>query len=126
MEFGTLGAAFRARRAELGMEQREAAARIGVSVASYRGWEVNRREPTVSSLPGAIGFLGRDWRPIAATFGAELQRARTAAGLSLKGLARELRLDWTTLRRWEAGSSEPSTMLRGRVDEWLRGAAIEA
>ena len=119
VEAGTLGAQFRARRAELGIGQAEAAVRIGVSAATYRGWEVNRREPTVRSLPGAINFLGRDWRAIPATFGGRIRILRTRNGLSIRALAQALKIDPTTLRRWEDGSGPPSANLRTRVDAWL-------
>jgi len=98
VETGTLGAAFGARRAE---SSREAASWIGVSVATYRGWEVNRSVPAVKHLPGVIAFLGYDWRPPATTSSMALRRTRTAKGLALKALARELHIEWTTLRRWK-------------------------
>ena len=53
-----LGAAFRVRRWSRGLEQREAAAEIGVSIATYRGWETNRYEPDLRHVPAAIRFLG--------------------------------------------------------------------
>jgi transcriptional regulator with XRE-family HTH domain len=65
---GTLGAAFRERRWSRGLQQREAAEEIGVSVATYRGWEVNRSVPTVKHLPDAIAFLGFDWRDSSDSF----------------------------------------------------------
>ena len=59
---GTLGAAFRERRWALGLDQKEVACEIGVSVDTYRGWETNRTTPALIHLPAAIAFLGYDWR----------------------------------------------------------------
>lgn len=41
---GTLGAAFRTRRWSRGLDQKQAAEEIGVSVKTYAGWETNCQE----------------------------------------------------------------------------------
>jgi transcriptional regulator with XRE-family HTH domain len=54
----TLGDHLRKRRLDLGLLQREAAARIGCSVSAVNNWERNRTQPRVSLVPAIIAFLG--------------------------------------------------------------------
>jgi DNA-binding XRE family transcriptional regulator len=117
---GTLGAAFRERRWSRGLEQWQAAKEIGVSTATYRNWEVNRAAPTVKHLPGAIAFLGYDWRGSGETFGARVRIVRTERGLSIRAAAAEIGIDPTTLRRCEIGAGALPRSMRARIDSWSR------
>ena len=117
---GTLGAAFRERRWSRGLEQWEAAAAIGVTPATYRNWEMNRTIPMVKHLPGAIVFLGSDWRNGPTTFGERLRATRTRRGLSITEAAAQLGVDPTTLRRWEIDTGTPSSALQPLINAWLR------
>lgn len=119
MPEGTLGAAFRERRWSRGLEQWQAAAEIGVSVATYRNWEVNRASPAVKHLPRAIAFLGHDWRDSAETFGARVRAVRTARGLSLRGAAVEIGIDPTTLRHCETDQGTMLRSVKARIASWL-------
>src|SRR3990170_6866938 len=105
---GTLGAAFRVRRWSRGVDQKQAAQEIGVSVKTYCGWETNRSEPDLSNIPAAIRFLGFDWRPQSVILGERIRRARTAAGLSIKALAAVVGLDPSTVGECETGLRKPS------------------
>jgi transcriptional regulator with XRE-family HTH domain len=116
---GTLGAAFRERRWSHGLQQWEAAKEIGVGVAAYRNWEVNRSVPTVKHLPGAIAFLGYDWRTSNGTFGDRVRTARTGRGLSIRKLAAEIGVDASTVARWETNEGMPSAALRPIINAWL-------
>jgi transcriptional regulator with XRE-family HTH domain len=116
---GTLGAAFRAQRCVRRMDQRQAAQEIGVSVATYRNWELNRTSPDLRHVPAAIRFLGRDWRSFGDGIGDQLRRARTAAGLSIKALSTILDSDESAICRWEAGISAPSRRSLSKVRSWL-------
>jgi DNA-binding transcriptional regulator YiaG len=120
---GTLGAAFRERRWSRCLEQWQAAKEIGVSTATYRNWEVNRSVPTVKHLPGAITFLGYDWRLSDGTFGDRVRNARTGRGLSIRQLAAALGVDPSTLARWEANDGMPSAALRPIIHVWLTANA---
>lgn len=121
---GTLGAAFRERRWSRRLEQWQAAAEIGVSTATYRNWEVNRSVPAVKHLPGAIAFLGRDWREPYGSFGARIRATRTERGLSIPEAAGEIGIDPTTLRRWEVEVGQPSLSLRPLLASWLAGSRL--
>jgi transcriptional regulator with XRE-family HTH domain len=119
----TLGATFRERRWSRGFEQREAAAEIGVPVATYRRWEVNQAVPTLKYLPSAIAFLGYDWRPAPRSFGESLRIRRTRLGWSLRELARRAGVDWSTIRAWECGEQRPTRRLLAAVEGALAMAA---
>lgn len=119
---GTLGATFRARRWSRGLEQREAARQIGVSVATYCGWETNRRRPDLRHVPAAIRFLGFDWRQFGPSLGDRIRHARTAAGMSIGELAAIFRVDPTTLRAWEVGVHVP-TAHADLIARWLAARA---
>jgi transcriptional regulator with XRE-family HTH domain len=57
-ELRTLGDHLRKRRLDLGLLQREAAARIGCSVSAVSNWETNRTQPRVTQVPAIVAFLG--------------------------------------------------------------------
>jgi len=92
---------------------------IGVSVATYRGWETNRTAPALIHVPAAIAFLGYDWRESDGTLGGRLRLARTAHGLTIRELAAHLGVDPSTLRDWEANVHVPSDRHRAEVNKWL-------
>ncbi|MGZ5449708.1 MAG: helix-turn-helix domain-containing protein [Thermoanaerobaculia bacterium] len=116
---GTLGAAFRSRRWSRGLDQKEAAEEIGVSVNAYSGWETNRREPDLRNMPAAVRFLGSDWRPQGASLGDRIRGARTAAGLSIKQLSALLKTDPSTVGGWESDRQAPSRRSTAKLEEWL-------
>jgi DNA-binding transcriptional regulator YiaG len=101
------------------MEQREMAAEIGVSAATYGGWETNRRRPNLRHVPAVIRFLGFDWREPDPSLGDRIRHARTAVGLSIRELAETLTTDPATVRGWEVGLHTPSPKSLARIDHWL-------
>jgi DNA-binding transcriptional regulator YiaG len=121
----TLGGKFRERRWQLGLEQHEAADKIGVSLAAYRSWETNRQKPDLRNVPAAIRFVGFDWRIQGASLGDQIRHARTAAGLSLRQLATQFGADPTTVREWEVGLHMPSKKWLVKVRVWLRSATAD-
>jgi len=118
---GTLGAAFRARRRTLGLQQREVAEQLGVSSATYRGWEANRTKPSLKHLPQAVAFLGYDWRATSTSFAESLRLKRTRLGWSLRDLARRAGVDLTTVRTWERDERRPTSRALAAVEEALAG-----
>lgn len=92
---------------ELGLLQREVGQRIGASVATVWLWESNRVEPELKWMPAILDFLGYDPTPAAQTLGQRLVRHRTRLGWTQRRLAQALRVDQTTLARWETGKRAP-------------------
>jgi DNA-binding XRE family transcriptional regulator len=114
-----LGEHLRKLRLELGLLQRDVAQRIGACVASVGLWEGGRVEPEIKWIPAILSFIGRDVRPKPSTLSAQLISFRTGRGWCQKRLAAELRVDPTTLSRWERGKRLPLGIYAQRVDELL-------
>lgn len=104
---------------DLGLTQGAVATKIGVIEASVWNWEDGRVEPELRYLPAILAFLGGDPRPEPKTMGARLVRFRTARGWSQKRLAEELKVDPSTLARWERGEIQPRGAFRERVSVLL-------
>jgi transcriptional regulator with XRE-family HTH domain len=77
----TIGRALRTRRAELGLDQRDAAARIGMSRTTFSSYERDTQRPSVDVLPAIADFLGISIDDVLQLFGASaIAAARTALG----------------------------------------------
>ncbi len=60
MELRTLGDHIRKRRLDLGLLQRDVAARIGSDTSSVTNWEKGHTEPENRFLPAILELLGYD------------------------------------------------------------------
>jgi transcriptional regulator with XRE-family HTH domain len=77
----TIGKALRTRRAQLGFDQREAAARIGMSRTTFSSYERDTQRPSVDVLPAIAGFLDISIDDVLVLFGASaIAAARSALG----------------------------------------------
>lgn len=85
-----LGDHIRARRIDLGLFQKEAAARIGVDHATVTNWELGNAEPEERFLPALIRFLEHNPLPAANGPGEQVRRTRLTRGLSISALAKPL------------------------------------
>ncbi|MGC2176054.1 MAG: helix-turn-helix domain-containing protein [Acidimicrobiales bacterium] len=89
MSDNTIGRALRTRRALLGLDQRDAATRIGMSRTTYSSYERDTQRPSVDVLPAIADFLEISVDEVLVLFGASaIAAARTALGrLSSSGKA---------------------------------------
>ena len=112
------------RRLDLGLRQRDVARALGVTEASVCHWEKGRTVPALRFVPRIVSFLGYapDDSPPQG-LGQRIVTKRRLMGLSQKALARRLRIDPTTLARWERGEGRPSRKLVGRIHAFLDGQA---
>src|SRR4030095_2778598 len=120
----TLGDHIRLRRLDLGLLQREAAVRIGVSEALIYNWERNRASPQGHQLPGVIRFLGYDPHRAPRSFSERLTAIRRTLGLSQKAMAERLGIDTGTLRNCESGRRSPSKRLQQKIGYFLSSRDI--
>ncbi len=109
---------------ELGLLQRAVAKRIGVDVTTIRNWELGHTEPAIHEMPRIVDFLGFVPHPAPWSFGERVALARRLLGLSRDALAKRLRVDPSTVWRWENGRSRPSFTLQDRLKSVL--CALEA
>ena len=100
---------------DLGISQKEAARRMGADQFTVINWEKGRTEPAVRFVPAVVQFLGYDPFPRGETLPDRLRAARRARGLSNGVMARELRVDPSTLLNWERGRHHPSARFRPRI-----------
>jgi len=110
-----LGDHLRARRIDLGLLQRDAAAEIGVDTATVTNWELGNTEPEVRFLPALITFLGHNPLPGPETCGQAVKRERLSLGLSKERLADLAGIDEATVRRLEADTKGMAHRVRQAV-----------
>jgi transcriptional regulator with XRE-family HTH domain len=92
-----------------------------VDTITINNWERNRCQPKLYLIPKIVEFLGYSPLPTEAkhTSGGGVRAYRLMHGLSQKKLAKILKIDPTTVARWENGKSRPRERLRKRF-----GAAV--
>jgi len=99
----SLGDHIRKRRLDLGLFQKQAAARIGVDETTIWNWERHESSPRVRDIPAIIRFLGYNPLPVPKSLADKLLSARKALGITQKEMAKRLEIDPTTLARLERG-----------------------
>jgi len=92
---------------------------LGVSEASIWQWENNRTKPRVHLIPRIYDFLGYALHTPRLSFGAWLAEVRKALGVSRKEHAKRLRMDVTSIDRWERELGRPTSASRTRVRRFL-------
>lgn len=76
-------------------------------------------DPEFRHLPAIVAFLGYDPRPEPQSLAERLVAFRKAKGWPQSRLANELRVDPSTLGRWERGERVPWGEYVGRVERLL-------
>lgn len=115
----SLGEHLKRRRRELGLLQREAAAQMGVTVDTLIGWEKNRSKPVASQFNRLISFLDYDPSPEPKTLAGRVEAKQRRLGTSLAQIARYLRWDPGTLRRYLNGTWRISPGRRDVLEAFL-------
>lgn len=100
----TLGQHLKKRRRELGLLQREVAARLGCNVFTYANWEKDKTQPVASQFRPVIDFLGYDPSPEPVTLAERLQAKRRQLGVTFSQVAWHLGWDESTLARYLNGT----------------------
>jgi len=90
------------RRLDLGIQQKEAATRLGTNPWTLRNWETGRRQIAVRFYPAIIAFLGFNPLPRPTTQAGQVAYSRLTRGWSRKRLATIAGVDEATVRRIEA------------------------
>lgn len=115
----TLGDHLQERRIKLGLQWKGVAAQIGTHATNVALWSKGRSRPRLAFWPRIIRFLEYDPRPDADTFGQMLRRHREGQGISQRRFAATLRMDPSTLARWERDERLPTGVFFNRVQRAL-------
>ena len=99
--------------------QRDVARIVGVCTNTATNWEKNRSSPELGAIPRVLKFLGYGPRQTDESIGGQLVRARLALGLSQRELAQVVRVDPSTLSKWELGIREPQGLYFQRIRLFL-------
>jgi transcriptional regulator with XRE-family HTH domain len=95
----------RKRRRALGIDQKQAAARLRVTIATVSNWEGGRAQPAIDCIPAVLDFLGYDPFPAPKSIPEWLLAKRRARGWSIREAAKWLGVDPTTWGDWERGKT---------------------
>jgi transcriptional regulator with XRE-family HTH domain len=115
----TLGEHLKKRRRELGLLQREAAERMGISRDTYVNWERGKTEPVSAQFRPVVAFLGYDPTPEPETLAERLEAKQRRLGASLAQVARYLGWDPGSLRRYLDGTWRISLDRRDALEAFL-------
>ncbi|MBI5021178.1 MAG: helix-turn-helix domain-containing protein [Ignavibacteriales bacterium] len=117
----TIGEHLRKRRLDLKLFQKDIAKILGVTTDTVTNWEKNRSNPTLKVMPIIINFLC--YNPLEGnveTIRGKIKQYRWKRGLSIKALANILKIDPSTLARWERSKVEPRGMVKKRINSLFK------
>jgi transcriptional regulator with XRE-family HTH domain len=117
----TLGEHLKKRRKVLGLLQREAAERMGVSAETVANWETGKTKPVAAQFRPVVEFLGYDPLPEPKTLADRLEAKQRSLGVSLAQVARYLGWDPGSLRRYLDGTWRLSSDRRAALEAFLAG-----
>jgi transcriptional regulator with XRE-family HTH domain len=115
----TLADHLKRKRLKLGLSQKELGKLLGADRTTIRNWERWRTSPALNYIPKIIEFLGYLPPQLKAeTLTEKIKLFRKLFGLSQKDLAKILRVDPSTIWRWEKGKGQPSQKLLNLIDNF--------
>jgi transcriptional regulator with XRE-family HTH domain len=119
-EFKTIGDHLRKKRLDLKLTQKEVAKQIGVDETTILNWELARTCPELKNLPNLIKFIGYlPIDPSNLTIGEKIVLYRQLQGLSQEKFARILKIDSSTLGRWEKGRGHIRQDLKKMIESYF-------
>ncbi|HLC40839.1 MAG TPA: helix-turn-helix transcriptional regulator [Methylomirabilota bacterium] len=121
-----MGDHLRKRRLDLGLLQREVAAKLGARVDTIRNWEVDRNAPAQWQWPAIVGFLGYVPFSTDGDLSDKLKAYRRVHGLSQTRLAAILEVNASTVRHWERRKSQPTVGHTTRIEALLASHPAES
>ena len=109
----------------MGLLQREVAKKIGTSEASIHNWERGHTTPSLNFITKILKFLGYvPFEMPAGSPGERIKTYRRVLGLTQKALAKQLKIDPTTLARWEKGKGRLSKELLEGLNQFFASFPI--
>jgi transcriptional regulator with XRE-family HTH domain len=107
-EINTLGDYLWQKRLELGLLQKEVAWILKTNFQNVSNWETNSHEIAVEFRPRVIDFIGFCPYGHAAPLTKRLKQVRESLGLTQEKLAAILKIDESTIAKWERGDYQPT------------------
>lgn len=120
----TVGDHIRSRRLDLGLFQKDVAARIGVTTSTVWNWERGRSEPGIKEWAGVIRFLGYIPFDVGDSCTALIKAYRFVHGLSQREMAMRFGVDESTVWRWETGRSKVPQAVAVAAREIIDGLGL--
>jgi transcriptional regulator with XRE-family HTH domain len=120
LEPKTLGEHLKKRRHELGLIQKDVAARLGICHETYIHWEKDQTTPYTASYGPLIAFLGYDPSPAPQSLGERILARRRELGLTGKQLAHILGWDERTVLKYECNEWVPKGEKLEQLNAFLR------
>lgn len=114
-----LGEHLKKRRRELGLLQREAAARMGILTETYANWEKGKTEPVAAQFRPVVQFLGYDPTPAPKTLAERLEAKRQTLGVTRAQVARHLGWDPGSLSKYLSGTWRLNSGRAGELESFL-------
>jgi len=121
----SLGEHLKKRRRELGLLQREAAARMAIGTDTYANWETGKTEPVAAQFQPVVAFLGYDPTPKPTTLAERVQARRRALGVTFSQVARHLAWDSGTLTRYLNGTWRMPSARAAQLEAFLSATDLE-
>lgn len=115
----TLGEHLKKRRKELGLVQREAGERLGVSAETVASWEKDKTKPVLSQFKPVVAFLGYDPTPAPASIAEHVEAKRRSLGATRDQVAQYLGWDEGSLRRYLRGDWRLSPRRAEALEQFL-------
>lgn len=112
----TIGDHIKKKRMDLALFQKDVAQLIGTNTSTVTNWEKGHSEPVIRLMPAIIELLGYIPFEVAQSQGDQLIAYRRIRGISKERLAEELKVDITTLLRWERGVTPKKLEHRELID----------
>ena len=119
----TIGDHIKKARLDRGLTQKQLAAQIGVDPFTILNWETGATNPKLRCMPAITQFLGYQPFPVQpdAPLYTRLKAYRQELGFTWEQLAKLLKLNVSTIQKWEAGKSkEPTQETLEKVDHFLK------
>lgn len=98
---------------------------LGVDEITIVNWEKNYSTPKVSMFPKIIEFLEYEPQNKIITLGDKIKAYRRKLGLSQEKFAKKLGIDASTLRKWEWGNVQPSSVLKERFLKFCKMLKVD-
>lgn len=115
----SLGEHLKKRRKELGLLQREAGERMGVSAETVANWEKDKTKPIPTQFRPVVAFLGYDPTPTSVSLVERFEAKRRELGVTLEQVAKYLAWDEGSLRRYLKGMWRLSSQRADALERFL-------